>query len=131
MHFNSLTHRYLAWLGCLTAAGCTALGCAPTPETSRVPPAPVVLRLPDPAFLPEVQCHGGYSVADLQQYLPSARVALQLPGTRGVAVDPERRCLMVTVEGIGDGRLAELVLRGVAVPRDAVLLQLAESQPQG
>jgi hypothetical protein len=131
MNSNSMTRRYVAGLGGLMAAALTALGCAPTPEAMRIPPAPVALRLPDPAFLPEVQCHGGYTVAELQQYLPSAQVTLQLPGTRRVAVDPERQCLMVIVEGIGDGRLAELVLRGVAVPREAVLLLLAEAERQG
>jgi hypothetical protein len=131
MHSNWLTRRYLARVGGLMAVASTALGCAPTPETMRVPPAPVALRLPDPAFLPEIQCHGGYTVAELEQYLPSARVALQLPSTRRVAVDAERRCLTVTVDGIGAGRLAELVLRGVAVPRDAVLLLVAEAERQG
>jgi hypothetical protein len=131
MHSNSLTRCYLARLGGLMTAASTALACAPTSETMRIPPAPVALRLPDPAFLPEVQCHGGYTVAELEQYLPSARVALQLPSTRKVAVDAERRCLTVTVEGVGAGRLAELVLRGVAVPRDAVLLQLAEAERKG
>ena len=131
MHSNSMIRRYVPGLGGLMAAASTALGCAPTPETMRVPPAPVALRLPDPAFLPEVQCHGGYTVAELEQYLPSARVALQLPSTRRVAVDAQRGCLAVTVDGIGAGRLAELVLRGVAVPRDAVLLLLAEAGRQG
>jgi hypothetical protein len=131
MHSNRLIQAQVARLGGLTTLCSAALGCAPVPEATRVPPAPIVFRWPDPAFLPEVQCHGGYTVAELEQYLPSAQVALQLPGTRRVAVDPERRCLTVTVDGIGDGRLAELVLRGVAVPRDAVLLQLAESDRHG
>jgi hypothetical protein len=131
MQLNSLFQRHVARLGCLLAVGSAALGCAPVPETMRVPPAPVALRLPDPAFLPEVQCHGDYTEAELKQYLPLAQVTLQLPSTQRVAVDPERRCLMVIVDGIGAGRLAELVLRGVAVPRDAVLLLLAESQRQG
>jgi hypothetical protein len=107
------------------------LGCAPVPETTGIPPAPIVFRWPDPAFLPERQCRGAYTVADLEQYLPRAQIALQLPSTRTVAVDAERRCLMVTVDGVGAGRLAELALRGAAVPRAAVLLQLAESERQG
>ena len=131
MQSNSLIHRHVARLGCSIAVCSTALGCAPVPESTRIPPAPVVLRLPDPAFLPELQCHGAYTVAELEEYLPRAQVTLQLPSTRRVAVDAARRCLMVIVDGVGAGRLAELVLRGVAVPRDAVLLLLAESERQG
>jgi hypothetical protein len=131
MQSTSLTHPYVARFGCLLAACSLALGCAPVPETTGIPPAPIVFRWPDPAFLPERQCHGGYTVAQLERYLPRAQVALQLPSTRAVAVDAERRCLTVTVEDVGAGRLAELVLRGVAVPRAAVLLLLAETGPRG
>jgi hypothetical protein len=35
------------------------------------------------------------------------------------------------VDGIDAGRMVELVLRGVAVPRGAVLLELAEPVRQG
>lgn len=101
-----------------------ALACAPTSQASNIPPALVLTLWPDPTFLPARQCHGGYGVADLNRYLPRARLALWLPGTRAVRLDPERGCLVVTVESIGGGRLAELVLRGVAVPRRAVLLLL-------
>jgi hypothetical protein len=80
---------------------------------------------PELTFLPERQCHGDFRVEDLKAYLPRARLALWLPGTRAVTLDEERRCLVVTVEGIGGGRLAELVLRGVAVPRRAVLLLMS------
>jgi hypothetical protein len=131
MRSDSLTHPYVARLGCLMALCSAALGCTPVPETTRIPPAPIVFRWPDPAFLPERQCHGAYTVAELQQYLPRAQVALQLPSTRAVAVDAERRCLTVAVEGVGAGRLAELVLRGVGVPRAAILLQLADPERQG
>ena len=131
MQSYSMTHLSFARLGCSIAVCSAAVGCAPAPASTRIPPAPIVFRWPDPAFLPEVQCHGAYSVAELQQYLPLAQVALQLPGTRAVVVDQERRCLTVTVDGIGAGRLAALVLRGVAVPRSAVLLQLANPEPQG
>jgi hypothetical protein len=41
-----------------------------------------------------------------------------------VAIDSTRRCITILVESIGDARLAELVMRGVAVPRRAVFLQL-------
>ena len=67
-----------------------------------------------------------------QQYLPLAQVALQSAGhPGGCVVDQERRCLTVTVDGIGAGRLAALVLRGMAVPRSAVLLLLTTPEPQG
>src|SRR5918995_5585146 len=131
MQSDSLTHPSVARFGYLMAIGSAALGCAPRPETTRIPPAPIVFRWPDPAFLPERQCHGAYTVAELEQYLPRAEVALQLPSTRVVAVDAERRCLTVTVEGVGAGRLAELVLRGLTVPRAAFLLLRAEPERQG
>jgi hypothetical protein len=99
-------------------------GCASAAESARVQPAPVLLQWPDPAFLPERQCRGEYALEDLQRYLPRARRALWLPGTRAVTVDPARRCITLLVEGVGTGRLAELVMRGVTVPRRAVLLTL-------
>ncbi len=120
-----------ARLGCLLALGFAAVGCAPSAESTRFSTGPVVYRWPDPAFLPEVQCHGEYTVSELQAYLPLAEVALQLPGTRAVAMDQERRCLTVTVDGFGSGRMAELLLRGMAVPRTAVLLQISTPEPQG
>jgi hypothetical protein len=126
-----LNHLSLARLGCVIAVCSAAVGCAPTTANTSIPASPVVFRWPDPVFLPEIQCHGDYTVAELEEYLPLAQVALQLPGTRAVAVDKERRCLMVTVDGIGSGRLAALVLRGMAVPRTAVLLQLTTPEPQG
>jgi hypothetical protein len=119
------------WFCRLTAACSVVLACAPAPDSSRVPPAPIVFRWPDPAFLPERQCHGAYSVQELDRYLARARLALWLPSTRAVVVDTERRCLRVTVESVGAGRLAELVLRGVAVPRGAVLLELTEPERRG
>jgi hypothetical protein len=105
----------------------TSGACAPATRSTAIPPAPIVFRWPDPAFLPERQCRGAYAVEDLERYLGAARLALWLPGTRAVALDGQRRCITVTVESIGDGRLAELVMRGVAVPRKAVLLRLAEA----
>ena len=82
---------------------------------------------PDPAFLPDVQCHGLYPAEDLNRFMPRARVALWLPGTRSVAVDSARRCITIRVESLGAGRLAELVIRGVSVPRRAVLLEVDPS----
>jgi hypothetical protein len=109
----------------LALALSVVLACAPVPSSARIPPAPVLSLWPEPTFLPERQCHGNYRVEDLKRYLPRARLAMWLPGTRAVALDEERRCLVVKVDGIGAGRLAELVLRGVAVPRRAVLLLLS------
>jgi hypothetical protein len=109
----------------LVLASSIVLACAPVASSARIPPAPVLGIWPEPTFLPERQCHGDYRVEDLKRYLPRARLAMWLPGTRALVLDQERRCLVVTVDGIGAGRLAELVLRGVAVPRRAVLLLLS------
>lgn len=131
MQIDSLLHFSVARVAGTMVVCSGALGCAPQPRTTPIPPAPIVFRWPDPAFLPERQCHGAYTVAELEKYLPRAQVALRLPSTRAVAVDAERRCLAVTVESVGAGRLAELVLRGMAVPRAAVLLLLAEPERHG
>jgi len=109
----------------LLAISSLTLGCAPVIDTARIPPAPIALHWPDPTFLPERQCRGAYAPDQLDRFRTRARVALWLPGTRSVRVDQQRRCLMVTVDGVGDGRLAELLLRGVGIPRRAVLLLLA------
>jgi hypothetical protein len=124
MRSKSLTDSTLFRMFSLAVASSIALACAPVSHASRIPPAPVLTLWPDPTFLPERQCHGAYTAEELNRYLPRARVTLWLPSTRAVAVDTERRCLVVTVESVGAGRLAELVLRGVAVPRRAVLLLL-------
>jgi hypothetical protein len=96
--------------------------CASGMQGDKIPPAPVLTLWPDPTYLPERQCHGDYRVEDLNRYLPRARLAMWLPSTRSVTLDEQRRCLVVKVESYGTGRLAELLLRGVAVPRRAVLL---------
>jgi len=107
----------------LTVPVCLSLACAaPMAQADKIPPAPVITLWPDETYLPERQCHGTLPVEDLQHYLPRARVAMWLPSTRSVTLDAERRCLVVTVESYGSGRLAELIFRSVAVPRDAVLL---------
>jgi hypothetical protein len=123
MRPKSLT-GFLSFRLFLLAAIPIALACAPATQTTRIPPAPVLTLWPEPSLLPERQCHGRYGVEDLKRYLPRARLALWLPSTRAVTLNAERGCLVVTVESIGAGRLAELVLRGVAVPRKAVLLQV-------
>jgi hypothetical protein len=79
---------------------------------------------PDPTFFPERQCRGRYATEELERYVRRAKLAMWLPGTRSVAVDPTRPCITVTVESIGAGRLAELVIRGVSVPRRAVFLRV-------
>jgi hypothetical protein len=104
------------------------LSCAPAATSLDVPPAPVVGYWPEYSLLPERQCVGRYPVDALERYLPRARLAMWLPGTRSVVLDRDRRCITVTVSGIGSGRLAELVMRGVAVPRRSVLLLLSRSE---
>jgi hypothetical protein len=99
--------------------------CTPSQHAARIPPAPLVGQWPEDAFLPRRQCHGRFAAEDLQRLLPRARLALWLPGTRSVVLDQERRCITIMVDGIGAGRLAELVLRGVSVPRRSVLLLLS------
>jgi hypothetical protein len=121
----------IAGAGTVLSLTMLATACAPAAQSARIPPAPIVGQLPDPAFVPQRQCRGRYAVEDLQRYLPQARLALWLPGTRSVALDSIRRCIMITVESVGGGRLAELVLRGVAVPRRSVLLVLANRERRG
>ena len=100
-----------------------SLACAaPMAQGDKIPPAPVISLWPDETYLPERQCHGTLPVEDLQHYLPRARVAMWLPSTRSVTLNADRRCLVVTVDSYGAGRLAELIFRSMAVPRNAVLL---------
>jgi hypothetical protein len=115
----------------LLAVSASAAACGPAAQSMRTPPAPLVGHLPDPAFLPERQCHGRYAVEHLEPYLSPAKLTRSLPGTRAVALDRERRCITITVESVGGGRLAELILRGMAVPRGAVLLVLAPAEGRG
>jgi hypothetical protein len=104
---------------CIAAAAGT-----PAPQLTPTPISAVMDNWPDPSFLPERQCRGRYATEDLQRFAPRAKLALWLPGTRSVAVDSVRHCITITVESFGAGRLAELVMRGVAVPRRAVFLRL-------
>jgi hypothetical protein len=115
--------RSARWLATALAVA-TSVGCASVAEATRVPPAVTFLQRPDPAFAPERQCRGRYRAEDLARYLPRARLAMSLPGTQSVTVDNARRCILVTVQSVGSGRLAELVMRGVTVPRAAILLRL-------
>src|SRR4051812_49936595 len=106
MQSRSMTHRSTARLSCLMALCCAALGCAPSAESTRIPPSPIVFRWPDPVFLPEIQCHGGYTVAELQQYLPPARGALPLPGTQAGGGGQQHGRLTGTLDGLRAGRPA-------------------------
>jgi len=99
-----------------------AAACTPAARPSRIPPAPITLHWPDPTFLPERQCAGDVNAEDLAFYLPRAQLALWLPNTSAVRADSNARCIDVITKDIGSGRLAELVLRGAAVPRQTVLL---------
>jgi hypothetical protein len=125
----NLLSRPAKWgvlMSCTLSAACTSAA-----ESLRIPPAPIVGQWPEATFLPERQCSGRYGAEDLQRFLPRARLALWLPGTRSVGMDPNRRCITISVDGIGSGRLAELVLRGVSVPRKSVLLLLTPPQRGG
>jgi hypothetical protein len=91
-----------------------------------VPPAPIPFFWPERTFEPGRQCSGRYAVADLERFLPMANIALQIPSTEQVTLDSGARCIRIAVQGIGTGRLVELVLRGMAIPRRAVLLELRD-----
>jgi hypothetical protein len=106
------------------------LACAPATERTGIPPAPIALRWPDPTFRPERQCHRAVPTEHLEGYLQRATLTMAIPGTRSVTLDRQRGCLTIVVESVGTGRLAELIIRGVSVPRHAVLLLLA-SPPRG
>jgi hypothetical protein len=125
MH-HQFVRRFAHPLALLLGAVASNVGCASAAESTRLAPAPVLLRWPDPAFSADRQCRGRYRTEDLARYLPRARLAMSLPGTQSLAVDHERRCITVSVQSVGSGRLAELVMRGVSVPRAAVLLRLVQ-----
>jgi hypothetical protein len=110
------------------AAIVSLLACAPAAERAGIPAAPVALRWPDPTFLRETQCHRALPAERLDAYLQRARLTLTIPGTRSVTVDRQRGCLTIVVDGVGSGRLAELIVRGVSVPRHAVLLVIASPE---
>ena len=120
----SIAHaRSAVTVAALVAVSVIGAGCAPA--TAGIPPAPIASLWPDPTYEPERQCQGGYGPEELQGYLSRARLALELPDTRAVTLDNETGCINIVVDGVGAGRLAELVMRGVSVPRGAVLLLLA------
>jgi hypothetical protein len=79
-----------------------------------------------PASAVAKPCDGLVASPALEQMLPLARTALDLPGTAQVALDPARRCIGIEVRSPGTARLVKLILRGVAVPRSAVELRVVE-----
>jgi hypothetical protein len=74
-------------------------------------------------------CTGLTAVPALEEMLPRARVALDIPGTEQVALDPARRCIGIQVRTPGTARLVKLLLRGVKIPREAVELRVVEPVP--
>ncbi len=74
-------------------------------------------------------CSGLTAVPALEEMLPRARVALDIPGTEQVALDPAGRCIGIQVRTQGTARLVKLLLRGVEIPREAVDLRVVEPVP--
>jgi hypothetical protein len=126
-----VARRHPAWAALALLALAPVSARAQAPHTAPIPPAPVLFQWPEPAFDPAIQCHGTYAVADLQRFLHPARVALELPGTTRVDLDERGHCIRLDVEDVVSGRQADQVIRGVAVPRDAVLLEISGPVPRG
>jgi hypothetical protein len=74
-------------------------------------------------------CSGLTSVPALEEMLPRARAALDIPGTEQVSLDPAGRCIGIQVRTPGTARLVKLLLRGVEIPREAVDLRVVEPIP--
>jgi hypothetical protein len=74
-------------------------------------------------------CSGLTAVPALEEMLPRARAALDIPGTEQVSLDPARRCIGIQVRTHGTARLVKLLLRGVKIPREAVDLRVVEPVP--
>src|SRR5260221_8288930 len=108
-----------AWrMGGLAVAGAMVVGCAPAVRTSHIPPAPILLLWPDPTFVRERQCRPGrYDLDKLEGYRARAQLAMSLPSTESVELDQERQCITLISNSLGGARAAELILRGVHVPR--------------
>lgn len=121
--FRCAARRAFIWAA---LAGSGIAGSARPAAAQAVPPAPIPYHWPERAFEPGRQCSGAYAVADLERFLPMANIALQIPSAEQVTLDTSRPCIKIAVGDIGTGRLVELVLRGMAVPRRAVLLELRE-----
>jgi hypothetical protein len=74
-------------------------------------------------------CDGLTTVPLLEEMLPRARAALDIPGTQQVVLDPTRRCIGIEVRTQGTARLVKLLLRGVDIPREVVDLRVVEPAP--
>jgi hypothetical protein len=73
-------------------------------------------------------CAGSTAVPALEEMLPRARAALDIPGTDQVGVDAASRCISIQVRTHGTARLVKLLLRGVEIPREAVDLRVVETK---
>lgn len=90
----------------------------------------LALALPPAVFATTKPCSGATGVPMLEELLPRVSLALDLPGTDQVAIDPARGCIGVQVRTSGTARLVKLMLRGLDVPRDAVELRVVEVKPR-
>jgi hypothetical protein len=88
--------------------------------------AATLLTVIPPAGALAKPCAGRTAVPALEEMLPRARVALDLPGTDQVAVDGASRCIGIQVRTKGTARLVKLTLRGVDVPREDVEIRVVE-----
>ena len=100
-------------------------------DQPALPAAPIRGFLLEPEFEPANQCRGEFAVGELERLLPGARLAMQVPATGAVALDPARRCITITVQDVETGRLDALLMRGLGIPRRAVLLELAPPREPG
>ena len=98
---------------------------------AALPPAPIRGFLPEAELEPANQCQGEFAVAELERMLPEARLAMRVPATEGVALDRGRRCITITVQDVETGRLDALLMRGLGIPRRAVLLELTPRRQPG
>jgi hypothetical protein len=128
MNLVTTTLAALRRAGAPAATIVSLTACAPATQRAGIPAAPIALLWPDPTFLPERQCHRAVPTDHLEGYLRRATLTMAIPGTRSVTLDRQRGCLTIVVESVGTGRLAELIIRGVAVPRRAVLLLVASPE---
>lgn len=76
-------------------------------------------------------CRGLAPLPAPEELLPRARIALDLPGTEQVALDPTGRCIGIQVRTHGTARLVKLLLRGVEVPREVVDLRVVPTIAPG
>lgn len=91
--------------------------------------AAAALALPSAVSASAKPCSGATGVPALEEMLPRVGLALDLPGTDQVAIDPTRRCIAVQVRTSGTARLVKLLIRGVGVPREAIDLRVVEVKP--